>query len=238
MVFGQQLMLSGSLTVWKPLSWWQEASSGVYMGGFLMWILWPIVRLTNPNRWTQGEMPVPWGGESGGGAALACDRLPDPDGQRSPLDTGVCVQHLQAKGRCDGPGVPHQKQPGLAGDRFMGCKLVLIVVECISWEGQGILKREEIARISAREVTFISSGTRAHVVSAFEQSLANMTARLQALTTTSEQKVQVPHLLHKSSLKVGHICNNSHGHSRPPSPHLRVYCTTLYYCRVPVSYQY
>ncbi|KAK7107389.1 hypothetical protein V1264_015327 [Littorina saxatilis] len=32
----------------------------------------------------------------------------------------------------------------------------------------------------------------AHVVSAFEQSLANMTARLQALTVSAEQKVQLP----------------------------------------------
>lgn len=42
----------------------------------------------------------------------------------------------------------------------------------------------------------------AHVVSAFEQSLANMTARLQALTSNAEQKVQMTPLLHKSSFKV------------------------------------
>lgn len=45
-------------------------------------------------------------------------------------------------------------------------------------------------------------------MSAFEQSLANMTARLQALTTSAEQKVQVPHLLHKSSIKVSLLCTH------------------------------
>ncbi|XP_076466294.1 neuron navigator 2-like isoform X3 [Babylonia areolata] len=53
--------------------------------------------------------------------------------------------------------------------------------------------RRDLESAQAKVHTLTSQlSTNAHVVSAFEQSLANMTARLQALTSSAEQKVQVP----------------------------------------------